>query len=490
MFNEALIDDAVARFRDRLLAAGRTMADATNPIEFHNAEVEIRALVLEMADEFTRSTLTQMMGDKERERRAVAEVRERAEAEKVKLLSQRRRETPVQLLGGTKIKVRTLYMCAQARGDKPRAHRGKAGTGVYPVLDQLGITDRATPGLRLRVSHAAAEANSFDAARELLRQSGTEVSHRIALRLTYATAGQALAHRAAEMERFTEGAEDGAFVGRRVVACIDGGRVRIRKARPGRPRKGGRRKFDRDWREPKVLTVYALDDQGRRDRSTPPIIDATLGDADAAFALLLYHLRRVGAHRAAHITFVADGGPWIWPRVGGLWSALGIPEESRTEIMDYFHAVERLYDFARSRPRWTEARVHKWVNVQKRRLKRGWVPKVIDAIRPLMTKAEAKKKCTLGYWRKHEHRMQYQRFRRAKLPCGSGAVESAVRRVVNMRMKSASTLWKEETAEGLLHLRAHAKAGRWKELTRNVLAQSRWTPMARAPARGSAVKGG
>ena len=52
---------------------------------------------------------------------------------------------------------------------------------------------------------------------------------------------------------------------------------------------------------------------------------------------------------------------------------------------------------------------------------------------------------------------------RPREPIGSGAVESCIRRVVNLRMKSPSTFWDEENAEGIMHLRALYKSGRWDE---------------------------
>ena len=85
------------------------------------------------------------------------------------------------------------------------------------------------------------------------------------------------------------------------------------------------------------------------------------------------------------------------------------------------------------------------------------------------------------------HRVAYARvqryatFRRRSLPIGSGAVESAVRRVVNLRLKGASITWTEEHAEGIIHLRAHAKSGRWRELERVVLANTGWRPTSRLP---------
>ena len=60
-------------------------------------------------------------------------------------------------------------------------------------------------------------------------------------------------------------------------------------------------------------------------------------------------------------------------------------------------------------------------------------------------------------------RMRYAGFRAAAVPSGSGGLESAVRRVINHRMKGNSRFWLPERAEGMLHLRSHLKAGRWDE---------------------------
>ena len=48
-------------------------------------------------------------------------------------------------------------------------------------------------------------------------------------------------------------------------------------------------------------------------------------------------------------------------------------------------------------------------------------------------------------------RMLYANFLHRKLPTGSGAIESAIRHVVNMRMKSNGTSWRIENASGHAH---------------------------------------
>ncbi len=364
------------------------MDAAENPAEFCACEREVHALALELAAEVTRRALQRLSDDKLRRAAALAQVRSRASKRGIELRVERVRKTKVRTLSG-QVEVVTPYATARPRGKVPMKRRGSQGTGVYPVLDALGIKERSTPALRLLVSRAVCEANSVTSARELLQMSGVQLGHKTALRLTYDVCEEALRARRQALRR-QKGADDhGAFAGRRVVAAIDGGRVQIRHRVAGRPRKGGRKRFETEWREPKVLTIYVLDEHGKRDRKVASVIDGTLGGADDAFALLLFHLRRLGVHKA--------------------------------------------------------------------------------------------KDKDLDYWVRHRDRLRFASFRRRGLPCGSGAVESSVRRVVNLRMKGASVTWTEAHAEGVLHLRAHAKSGRWSELENTVLSTTGWRPTARQP---------
>jgi len=47
-------------------------------------------------------------------------------------------------------------------------------------------------------------------------------------------------------------------------------------------------------------------------------------------------------------------------------------------------------------------------------------------------------------------------------------MESAIRRVINLRLKGASIYWLEETAEAMIRLRSFFKAGRWNLLKKLV----------------------
>ena len=68
------------------------------------------------------------------------------------------------------------------------------------------------------------------------------------------------------------------------------------------------------------------------------------------------------------------------------------------------------------------------------------------------------------YFVKNRARMAYKQLRAMKMPIGSGSVESAIRRVVNLRLKGPCIFWCKENAEAILLLRCYWKAGRWNML--------------------------
>lgn len=469
---------AVEAFKLEFRAAIQQMMASTSPSSFTDAERELHRVTRAVATRVTEQVVQAISDDAASREIASLRIAEKAADRSIKVRKERGRETDVRTLGGDYIRVKTPYMRAVPRGGGAKV-RGKQGTGVYPVLDMLGILGRSTPALRLQVAHAVAEANSVTAAREVLEQGGTKIDHKAALRLTYLVCDDALSAREKAMAATRSGNDEGEFVGKRVAVAIDGGRVNIRRRVAGRPKKGGRKRFVSEWREPKVLTVYVLDDEGKRDKRHRVVIDGTLGDANAAFELLTFHLRRLGVHHAEQVVFLGDGAKWIWGRTNGVRDALGLRTDQFAEVVDYYHVVERLTALAASKKRWSEDQRSVWVDEQKSRLMGNDVEAVEAAALGLVKRDAAARKKEAAYWGRNRERLRYESFQEQSLPIGSGAVESAVRRVVNLRMKSASVLWTEEHAEGILHLRAQAKAGRWDELEKQVLEETGWKPTAR-----------
>jgi len=482
---DRLVDRTVSLFRTRLVQVCEKMGEATDPSGFVDAERELVGLAREWSAKMTENVVQRLSDDKERRKAALAAVRGKADKQGIDMATGRNRVTSIRTLSGQIIRVKTSYASSRPRGGATLRKRGGDGTGVYPVLNQLGILGRSTPALRLLVSRAVCEANSVDSARDLLAEGGVVICHKAALRLTYLVTDDALRARKNAVDTPLKDDMVGPFAGRRVVAAVDGGRVNIRRRVAGRPRKGGRKKFETEWREPKILTLYVVDENGKRDRTIPSVIDGTLGNADAVFELLRYHLVRMGAKQAESLVFVSDGAKWIWNRTDKLRKALDLDVESFHEIVDYFHVVERLSDLSKTQSRWGEEVRMAWLLEQKKRLKRGDIEAIEDVVRVIGTRKGEDMETESQYWSRNRERLRYGEFRSRNFPIGSGAVESAVRRVVNLRMKGASIVWTEEHAEGILHLRAHAKSGRWDEIERSVSAITGWRPTARNPGKKS-----
>jgi hypothetical protein len=189
-------------------------------------------------------------------------------------------------------------------------------------------------------------------------------------------------------------------------------------------------------------------------------MDATMKGPDAVFALLRTYLKRLGITQADQVLFIADGAPWIWKRVPLLVKALGLAAHQVYELLDFYHAVEHLGQVAAQRKDWSAKARSRWRTRQRRALLRGQVEQVIAAVRAICRGRNSKAIRThRDYFIKNRSRMAYAELKAMKLPIGSGAIESTVRRVVNLRLKGASLFWCRASAEAILLLRSYYKAG-------------------------------
>ena len=254
--------------------------------------------------------------------------------------------------------------------------------------------------------------------------------------------------------------------GKRVVVSLDGGRVRVRRKKRGPKTKKGRNRFHTDWKEPKLLILYVVGDDGRPSQTWAPIIDGTLRGPEAVFALLLSYARQIGLNAADKVLFIADGAPWIWRRLQRLIAALGLSPTQVLGLIDFYHAAKQLSDAVKLR-RWSATQRTRWLNRTRGLLKRARVDEVITALRELCRGRTAGKIRThLNYFLKNRHRFAYTTMVGLGLPQGSGAVESAIRRVINLRIKGASIYWLPESVDAILLLRSFYKSGRWNCLQR------------------------
>jgi hypothetical protein len=394
---------------------------------------------------------------------------------RVRLQNSTQRVT-VDLLGGGKVTVTTPYYLRRASSRRGHGGRGKAGNGLYPALSVMGVHERLTPAYASLVTREVIK-GSLDEAQVTLTTRGVHRDRKAIGRVVRIVGQRATAFQKRLMKSgFTPTTPAWSLRGKRIGIFVDGGKVRTRKKKQGRRRNSGGKTFSADWREPRVIAICELDQKGRKCRRGYVRYDATIANADEVFARLAAMLRELGAQNAKQWVIGGDGAKWIWKdRVPKLIENVGYDAASVVEVVDFYHAVEYLTEFASNRSGWSDDDRKSWVKRMKRRLRKGDVDAILAEMKPLCLGQHAKKlNKVVRRFQKNKHRMKYAEFRRAKIPCGSGVVESAVRRIVNLRLKGAGIFWKEATAEGLLHLRARYLSGDWDDYMVQISSPEQW----------------
>lgn len=381
----------------------------------------------------------------------------------------------VRLLGGLVLWIITLYCGPKARTG---AGRGREGSGIYPELAVLGFSEGSSPALASRVARMTALLPSFQTARDELARDGVPLNIKEVRRIAEQQGCELLSTRKHDIESYRAGLmpRGRELRGKRVGAAIDGGRVRtrvvVRKKRDKRTGKKRRQKFRTEWREPKLLIIFEMDKRGRMVRGSRPWIDGTFQGPDGCAELLAMHLHRLGAADATSVAFLSDGAPWIWERLAWIEQRVGLQAGRVFKVLDWCHAVHHVSLALQGLGLAEKERQQLY------RQLRGWLKggQAYRVTAELSVRAEgcppdSKVWTAIAFLERHAQagHMRYAQFRKRGVALGSGAIESAIRRVVNLRLKGNGMLWHVKNAEAMLVLRAAALSGRWEE----VLAHSR-----------------
>ncbi len=378
--------------------------------------------------------------------------------------------TRLELRGGLKMKLRTPYL--RSSHAERRSKRGAAGSGLHPVLSTLGFDQGFTPASRSEIARQAVLSSSYAEAREQLGRHGLWLDAQSIGRVAARMGLRSLQLRRESLEAAVLAPlpQHSSLAGKRVRLSLDGGRTKTRSTSSVegiRPGKNKRRAFETAWREPRVLTIDVLDEDGEMDRRHQPIYETTLGDADATLRLLVGTLRLLGVHLAEKVLFVADGADWIWRRIAdALLDEVHIEPERLFLALDYYHATEHIAEaLAACGNLDSTARETLLHELRAKLLQPDGAKHVIERLRMLARGRRAKLiNQHIGYLHSRLAYMDYSELRQHALSIGSGVVESAVRRIVNLRFKSASMCWRADHLEPLLYLRASLKSGRWNQL--------------------------
>jgi len=380
------------------------------------------------------------------------------------------REIKIRLKSGRQWKVLSpVFLRAKPKkkcGRSPKRHKGALH---HLGLESIGIIKRISPALIEICVSMAVLCPSFEVAANALNGLGIAMNQHLLQNITLRFAGLAKNVR-------IECNADAVWQkpGMKILICVDGGRIRERRSKRGNRKKGQKRQgYHTDWFEPRLLTISQFGDNGKKLKSVSPIIDGSCGSLDDFFELLKDYLLWINLDEASEIVFSADGGNGIWPRIDNLISELGLSNAKR--ILDYTHAkqniniVKKIVSDALN----LSNKESKKLSTQIRELLwNGNINGIADIIRESLTGKRKALKAALkkvnNYFGDHS-KFQYNSFRDNGLPTGSGTVESAIRRVINLRIKGSGLFWKRENAENIIFLRSLVLTGKLRNACRKGL---------------------
>ncbi len=342
------------------------------------------------------------------------------------------------------------------------------GQGFFPFLRWLGMESGVTPYVWSNIAKYGTVSTSFEMAKQTLKDWGIKISLERISRLTYKFGREGLSIRnskilAVEQDRLetSESLKD-----KRVIISVDGGRTRIRNYDHKKPNpKTKRRKYTGEWIEPKLLTIYTVDETGKKLKNgeVPVINDGTYGNYKKLLKILEMYLVSLGINQSKEILLIADGADWIWLHIPPLLNRLGCGDKT-SYLVDFYHATEHLQDFADVAFSQEKERMT-WFKASRSDLKRGKVDQLIEQMEQITkySRGSRRKIMTnqINYFDKRRNKslLNYDKISQLNLPIGSGAVESLIRQAVNLRLKGNGKFWLEENAEVILHARCKWLSG-------------------------------
>ncbi len=329
--------------------------------------------------------------------------------------------------------------------------RGRLEGGIYPLDQALGLegSHGQTQAVQEVVSLVCLE-KAFDPACDLLqRLLGLSISPPAAQELA-----ESAGERASKLPQAVL-APPVSAENKTLIIALDGCQA---------PQKDG-------WHEVKVADLYANEYRTKTASKRGKLIYkeylATLEDAVGLGNKLWQTACRWQAEKAKRIVVMGDGAPWIWNL-----SALHFP--GALEIVDFYHAAEHLWATGEALfgDRGSSLATASWVRRYLHQLRRGKIDGVIAAI----ARAQEAKVASLSgdgktvvrrnleYFKTNRNRMHYDRYKRMRLPIGTGAVEGSCKFLVQERFKLPGCRWSHDGLAQLLALKQLRLNNHWDQL--------------------------
>lgn len=330
----------------------------------------------------------------------------------------------VTLVGEVRVS-RAYYYCRHCR------------TGVAPWDAAQGLSERCySPGVKAVVARTAARLPYQETVELLAELTPLRLEESAAEWIVQEVGGRVREAQAKARERYLGGLSPlpvGSPV-KRLYVTMDGSSAHI----------------DGEWHEVKTGAIYEARAGAEGVDASGPKRYVSAQEAAEDFTGRLYvEALQAGVHRADEVIVIGDGALWIWNH-----AALHYPRA--TEIVDFWHACQHIWDLAKAQYGEGDPRGARWAREHCTRLKEEGPAKLRRALRrmkPRSSEAAERLRLERGYFTENAARMRYHEFRERGLMIGSGVAEAACKVVVGDRLKRTGMRWKHPGADHILALR-------------------------------------
>jgi hypothetical protein len=203
------------------------------------------------------------------------------------------------------------------------------------------------------------------------------------------------------------------------------------------------------WRE---LRAWRFDDDAGRRAS-----GAALEDAAAFTPRLREQALQHHADQVDRFVFISDAAAWIGQAV-----AEHLPEASE-HVIDIYHAYQHIHETARQIYGEGAEQARSWAKrwCDELYLRGGRaVRKRLQHARFRVPEQQAALERLLAYLQRHEHGMDYPRYRREAIPISSGPMESTCKQL-GRRLKGPGMRWRTDNLTPMAHLISLWTDQRW-----------------------------
>lgn len=206
------------------------------------------------------------------------------------------------------------------------------------------------------------------------------------------------------------------------------------------------------WKEARLVIV-------RKQDEIDPIFGVTMGTVDDAGDQLANCAISIGAGIRTKVHSVGDGAGWIPDQVDRVFG------NQCSYLIDFYHLCD--YLSAAGEKICSKEDKKKWMEKQKDKMKNNQSIAVLKTLKPHIEKEnvlndDAPVRACSRYITNNSPYLNYKETLAAKLPIGSGEIESAHRYIIQKRLKISGAWWKIENAKSMLALRVFRANDNWE----------------------------